>query len=205
MYVDTEFSVRDICGVPVYYFQCFEEHYAEETVYIDTNTLASRTGLELLTYPTVQALATLLAVEIDAVVVVNTYGDVRTDIVLEVVQALKAIESLTSMGEVPGMRFPRDWQAPRVLMDLPNLSIPGRWYSKIDGLIAPSRSTGLHASTTELGLVFVIDLSTIFFFFKDYCIFILILFFLNILVNCCVTLCCRLMVLLFYFYKQANQ
>ena len=44
------------------------------------------------------------------------------------------------------------FRGPLVLMDLPNMLVPPEWTYLYHVLVAPSRATGMHAATTELGL-----------------------------------------------------
>jgi len=80
-------------------------------------------------------LTAFLSEETKVLLLVNTFGDPTTSLLLKIIRHLRST------------RHP----VPVVLMDLPNLTIPDLWSGALDGLIAPSRAVGMHSSTTSHG------------------------------------------------------
>lgn len=95
-------------------------------------------------------LTAFLSEETKVLLLVNTFGDPQTSLLLKIVSHLRS----------------NQYPAPSVLMDLPNLEIPTLWASVLDGLIAPSRAVGMHASTTSHGNDGTIDVTQMFFTYR---------------------------------------
>jgi hypothetical protein len=90
-------------------------------------------------------LSLFLCGQLDALLVINTYGDAQSSVMLNIVHALH-----TS----PQERLPAPFTKctpPIVVMDLPNLVVPYKWRDRVDAYIAPSRAVGLHTETVALG------------------------------------------------------
>jgi hypothetical protein len=124
----------------VVYFACLRE--SEAASYIPSGA-----GPSVLTEPAVLPLAEYLSQHIDALLVVNSYGDAQTSLLLDVVQAMKRAAAGESLASAEDSASLRDWHAPLVIMDLPNLSLPKHWNGKLDGFIAPSKAAALHYDT----------------------------------------------------------
>jgi len=92
-------------------------------------------------YLDIHFLTAFLSEETHVLLLVNTFGDPQTSLLLSIVNHLRSNQH----------------PAPSVLMDLPNLKIPAPWASVLDGLIAPSRAVGMHESTTSHGNNATID------------------------------------------------
>ena len=86
-------------------------------------------------YLDIHFLTAFLSEETKVLILVNTFGDPQTSLLVKIIHHLRT----------------HHHPAPTVLMDLPNLTIPAPWSGDLDGLIAPSRAVGMHASTTSHG------------------------------------------------------
>lgn len=119
------------------YFPCLAEDRA--------STLSTEDLGLLLKDPSIAALVHYLSRQ-DALLVVNTFGDPQTSLLLDVVQALREAQTATETiaGATP-------WHSPLVIMDLPNIGLPDKWHGKVDGFIAPSRAVALHPATVRHG------------------------------------------------------
>jgi hypothetical protein len=121
----------------VAYFACLRE--ADAAWYSPTSGDAS-----LLSDPALLPLVQYLSQHVDALLVVNSYGDAQTSLLLDVVQSMKlhgrAAPPAFAKGTAPQ-------HPPLVIMDLPNLSLTQHWNGKVDGFIAPSRAVALHYDT----------------------------------------------------------
>jgi hypothetical protein len=126
----------------VVYFACLGEQEVSNHQLED--------GPALLAEPAVRPLAQYLSQHVDALLVINTYGDAQTSLLLEVSHQL-ALLHRQGEEEVQGLGDPKDWHSPLVLMDLPNLGVRREWYDRLDGFVAPSRAVGLHLETTAHG------------------------------------------------------
>ena len=127
------------------YFACLREQEVADF------SLSGRPA-GLLTEPSVLPLAQYLSQQVDALLVINTFGDAQSSLLLEVSHQLALLHGQgEGVQEEHGLGGPKDWHAPFVIMDLPNLGVPKEWHHHVDGFIAPSRAVGLHLETTSHG------------------------------------------------------
>jgi hypothetical protein len=140
-----EDRVAHICGVPVAYFACLTKEAVE------SGTLPAG-GAALLEDPLTAPLAQYLSQRVDALLVINTYGDTQTSLLLDIVHAMRSTQRLPVGDSVLGTAA-TVWHPPKVIMDLPNLGLPEKWHGKVDGFVPPSRAAGLHRLTTMHGTV----------------------------------------------------
>jgi hypothetical protein len=142
-----EDRVAHICGVPVAYFACLTEEA------IESGTLPAG-GAALLEHPLTAPLARYLSQRVDALLVINTYGDMQTSLLLDIVHAMRSTQQMSSEDSAPILGTAATvWHPPKVIMDLPNLGLPEKWHGKVDGFVPPSRAAGLHRLTTMHGMV----------------------------------------------------
>jgi hypothetical protein len=133
--------------VPVAYFACLTKEAVE------SSTLPAG-GAALLEDPLMAPLAQYLSQRVDALLVINTYGDTQTSLLLNIVHAMGSTRQLSSEDSAPILgNAATVWHPPKVIMDLPNLGLPERWHGKVDGFVPPSRAAGLHRLTTRHGMV----------------------------------------------------
>jgi hypothetical protein len=99
-------------------------------------------------------LAQYLSQRVDALLVINTYGDTQTSLLLDIVHAMRSTQQMSSEDRAPILGTAATvWHPPKVIMDLPNLGLPEKWHGKVDGFVPPSRAAGLHRLTTMHGMV----------------------------------------------------
>jgi hypothetical protein len=108
----------------------------------------------LLEVPLTALLAQYLSQRVDALLVINTYGDTQTSLLLDIVHAMRSTQQMSSEDSAPILGTAATvWHPPKVIMDLPNLGLPEKWHGKVDGFVPPSRAAGLHRLTTMHGTV----------------------------------------------------
>jgi hypothetical protein len=131
----------------VAYFACLSKEAVE------SGTLpAGRAAL--LEVPLTALLAQYLSQRVDALLVINTYGDTQTSLLLDIVHAMRSTQQMSSEDSAPILGTAATvWHPPKVIMDLPNLGLPEKWHGKVDGFVPPSRAAGLHRLTTMHGMV----------------------------------------------------
>jgi hypothetical protein len=131
----------------VAYFACLTKQAIE-------NGTVSADGAALLEHPLTSPLARYLSQRVDALLVINTYGDTQTSLLLDIVRAMRSTQQMSSEDSAAILGTAATvWHPPKVIMDLPNLGLPEKWHGKVDGFVPPSRAAGLHRLTTMHGTV----------------------------------------------------
>jgi hypothetical protein len=131
----------------VAYFACLTKQAIED------GTLPAG-GAALLEYPLAHPLARYLSQRVDALLVINTYGDTQTSLLLDIVHAMRSTQQMSCEDSAAILGTAATvWHPPKVIMDLPNLGLPEKWHGKVDGFVPPSRAAGLHRLTTMHGML----------------------------------------------------
>ena len=166
-------SSSSVYDVPVVYFDALTVAVAGSinskidisSISNSSTVLPHTTVLQLLLHPAVLPLVRYLCSgAVDVLMVVNTFGDAQTTLLLDVVLLLRTLQQpvqqqqqteqiqhynllFTEIGQ------PYSWHLPKIVMDLPNLGLPSKWHHKLDAFVAPSRFAGLSELTTVFGTV----------------------------------------------------
>lgn len=143
-------EVTDVCGAPIVRHSCLSEQYArknEHNADLFTQRAQQDGGQG------VQALAAYLR-QVDVVLVVNTYGDAQTSLLLHTIRHMHSDNYQLNTDGLPVSRLAQSLSVskiPRVVMDLPNLGLPTKWNGLVDAFIAPSKFVAFNTQTTEHG------------------------------------------------------
>ena len=163
---------RSVYDVPVVYFDALTVAVAGSiNSKIDINSMSNSstdtTVLQLLLHPAVLPLVRYLCSgAVDVLMVVNTFGDAQTTLLLDVVLLLRTLQQpVQQQQQTEQIQYykllfaeigqPYSWHLPKIVMDLPNLGLPSKWHHKLDAFIAPSRFAGLSELTTVFGTVLI--------------------------------------------------
>lgn len=166
---DDNMFISQYCGVDIIRFEALSISKTIHLIEYFDEILTSLYSNNNLDRRILNSLIMFLSNNTDVLLLINTFGDPQTTLLLKCVNYLKERNRSTTIktttttttniidddddidDDVDVIILKDDNVVPLVLMDLPNKDIPYEWYTMIDAFIAPSRAVAFDHSITNHG------------------------------------------------------